>query len=201
VTTIETTAPRPVGRPRSSHASEAIIAATIELLLEGVTIEALSMEAIAARAGVGKATVYRRWPNKEALVVEALASVKGPTPEPPGHSVREDLVFLLGVMGRSKQVPEATVSPCVMSEVHRNPELFDRWVGVLEKRRDVMREVLRRGVRTGELDPDLDIELAVAMLSSPMMMQMALRWYPRVGKEKLAERIVDLALSGMAGSR
>jgi AcrR family transcriptional regulator len=200
VTTIETSATRPVGRPRSSHASEAIIAATIELLLEGVTIEALSMEAIAARAGVGKATVYRRWPNKEALVVEAFASVKGAIPEPPGHSVREDLVILLGAMGRSQEAPEARVSPCVMPEIHRNPELFDRWVGVLEKRRDVMRDVLRRGVRTGELDPELDVELAVALLASPMMMQMALRWYPRVDKEKLAERIVDLALRGMGGA-
>src|SRR5919198_3834015 len=89
------TAPRPRGRPRSERAHEAIIDAVLEMLAEWTTVEALSMEAVAARAGVGKATIYRRWPHKEALVIDAVASTKEPLPEPRGTSVREDLVLLV----------------------------------------------------------------------------------------------------------
>ena len=74
------------GRPRSVRADEAIIAAVIDLLADGTTAEALSIEAVAARAGVGKATIYRRWPNKDALLLDAVASLKGGVPEIEGHS-------------------------------------------------------------------------------------------------------------------
>src|SRR4030095_12401343 len=67
------------GRPRSERAERAIIEATLDLLAE-VGIAALSIEQVAARAGVGKATIYRRWPNKEALIIDAAASMKGPVP-------------------------------------------------------------------------------------------------------------------------
>src|SRR5215510_2614841 len=83
------------GRPRSARADEAIIEAVLDLLAEGTPAEALSIEAVAARAGVGKATIYRRWSNKEALLVDAVASVKGEPPRIAGESVRDDLVTLL----------------------------------------------------------------------------------------------------------
>jgi AcrR family transcriptional regulator len=84
-------APRSPGRPRSVRADEAIVEATLDLLAEGNTIETLSIEAIAARAGVGKATIYRRWSGKEALLRDALRTLKGTPPEPTGRSVRDDL--------------------------------------------------------------------------------------------------------------
>src|SRR6266508_4000945 len=62
------------GRPRSARVDEAIIDAVLEMVAEGHTVDALSMDAVAARAGVGKATIYRRWPNKEALIIDAVAS-------------------------------------------------------------------------------------------------------------------------------
>jgi hypothetical protein len=61
-----------------------------------------------------------------------------------------------------------------------------------------MREVLRRGIDTGELRPDTDIELALAMLSGPILLQKLLRWNPRLDADRLPERIVDAALSGLA---
>src|SRR5258705_13392688 len=81
------------GRPRSVRADEAIIDAVIELLGEGTSTDAISIEAVAAKAGVGKATIYRRWSNKEALIIEAVSSMKGPPPVPKGESVRDDLVM------------------------------------------------------------------------------------------------------------
>ena len=83
---------RAPGRPRSARADEAIIEAVLDLLADGTTVEALSIEAVAARAGVGKATIYRRWPNKESLLVDAIACAQGPLPELTGESVRDDLL-------------------------------------------------------------------------------------------------------------
>ena len=78
------------GRPRSEQAEQAIIEATLDLFGEQ-GFEGVCVEAVAARAGVGKATIYRRWPNKEELLLAALSSMKSPIPEPTG-SVRDDLV-------------------------------------------------------------------------------------------------------------
>src|ERR1700744_4448260 len=71
------------GRPRSEQAEQAIIEATLDLFAEQ-GFEGVCVEAVAARAGVGKATIYRRWPNKEELLLAALGSMKSPFPEPTG---------------------------------------------------------------------------------------------------------------------
>ena len=86
------------GRPRSAQADEAILDAVLELLGAGHSVAAISIEAVAAKAGVGKATIYRRWPNKEALLVDAVASMKGPLPSPPTQD------------GRSREANSASVS-------------------------------------------------------------------------------------------
>jgi AcrR family transcriptional regulator len=138
------------GRPRSARVDEAIIDAVIELLSEGVTAEALSIEAVATRAGVGKATIYRRWVNKDALLVDAVGALKGPLPEIGGMSVREDLVALLRPVGR-KAAHSAAVLPCLISELKRSPKLNEVYQKIIEPRRELMRSVLRRGIDAGEL--------------------------------------------------
>jgi len=72
------------GRPRNARTDEAILHAVLDLLSEGQSVAAISIEAVAARAGVGKATIYRRWPNKEALIIDAIAAMKGPLPSRSG---------------------------------------------------------------------------------------------------------------------
>ena len=85
------------GRPRSEQADRAIIDAALSLFAESGP-DGLCIEKVAARAGVGKATIYRRWPGKEDLLLDAIAALKTPLPEPRGRSVREDLVALLDAM-------------------------------------------------------------------------------------------------------
>jgi AcrR family transcriptional regulator len=185
------------GRPRSPEAHAAILRAALELAVEG-GLGGLSMEAIAARAGVGKATIYRRWPNKEALLVDAVATMKGPLPEPEGKSVRDDLVMLVDA-GRSRSARRhSKVSACLIPEFTRVEEMGQMYQAVIEPRRDVMRRVLQRGVQTGELRADLDIELTLLMISGPSMMQNMLRWNPRVPEEGFAEALVDAILRGAA---
>ncbi|MCU7729213.1 TetR/AcrR family transcriptional regulator [Actinoplanes sp. KI2] len=186
------------GRPRSAQADEAILDAVLELLSGGHSVAAISIEAVASKAGVGKATIYRRWPNKEALIIDAVASMKGPLPVPAGESVRDDLVMLLKASrtGRSLRFGQAAV--CLMPEFLRDDSLHDMWRAVMEPRREVTRQVLRRGVATGELRADLDVELALLMLNGPSMMQNMFRWNPAVPAEGFAEALVDAFLRGAA---
>jgi AcrR family transcriptional regulator len=180
------------GRPRSVRADEAILAAVLDLLAEGTTAEALSIEAVAARAGVGKATIYRRWTNKEALLIDAVASLKGPIPEIAGDSVRDDLITLLRPVGHHQKPPVAArVLPCIISEMQRSPALHQCYQKVMAPRRERMREVLRRGIADGELRPDIDIEIIMALLVGPMMSQSLFGWSGEFDREKLPEQLVD----------
>jgi AcrR family transcriptional regulator len=186
------------GRPRSARADEAIIEAVLDFFPGAHTPDALSIEAIATRAGVGKATIYRRWPNKEALIVDAVVAMKGPVPPIRGESVREDLVTLLAGARHTSNQRAGKVTVCLLPELHRNPQMYERYQEVVEPRRQVMREVLRRGVETGELRADVDIELSLLMLSGPMLAQSMLRWNPNVETSDLAERLVDNLMAGIA---
>src|ERR1700683_4983723 len=88
--------PRRPRRPRSEQAEHAIIEATLDLFAEQ-GFEGVCVEAVAARAGVGKSTIYRRWPNKEELLLAALGALKSPYPEPAGVSARGQLGGMLHV--------------------------------------------------------------------------------------------------------
>jgi AcrR family transcriptional regulator len=142
--------------------------------------------------------LYRRWPNKEALLIDAMASLKGPLPEPKGESVREDLIMLLAAMANKSSERYGKVTMCLLPEMYRSPEMFRVHQAVVEPRRDVTRQVLRRGIATGELRPDVDVELALLMLHSPAIAQNMLKWSPHVPAEGLAASIVDAVLRGIA---
>jgi AcrR family transcriptional regulator len=188
------------GRPRSARVDQAIISAVLALLAEGTTAEALSIEAVAARAGVGKATIYRRWPNKDALLVDAVASLKGPPPQIAGESVRDDLVILLRPFGRSAVPRASKVLPCLISELKRSPMLHQAYQRVTEPRRELMRGVLHRGIASGELRADIDLEVIVAMLFGPMVAQSVFNWNPELDREKLPERLVDAIWPAIAAA-
>jgi AcrR family transcriptional regulator len=179
------------GRPRSARADEAIIDAVIALLADGVPVDALSIEAVAARAGVGKATIYRRWPNKEALLIDAVTALKGPLPELGGVSVRDDLYTLLRPVARTTMIRSSSVLPCLIPELRRSPDLHEVYQRIIEPRRELMRGVLRRGIDSGELRADLDLEVVMAMLVGPMLAQTVLNWNPLLDRETLPERLVD----------
>ncbi|MFF4614278.1 TetR/AcrR family transcriptional regulator [Nonomuraea jabiensis] len=190
---------RPAGRPRSEKAEKAIIEATLDLIGEGMGVSDLSIEAIASRAGVGKTTIYRRWSNKEDLVVDALSTLKAPVPSLTGTSVRDDLISLLDAMRSESGVARnRCVMKIAMSEADRYPQMMDRFVKrAIEPRRQAMRAVIERGIANGELRADLDVSMGMAVLTGTML------WHTKWGPAgdlapDLAERIVDAALAGMA---
>ncbi|WP_307853578.1 TetR/AcrR family transcriptional regulator [Paractinoplanes toevensis] len=184
------------GRPRNAQADEAILDAVLEMLSTGQSVAAISIEAVAAKAGVGKATIYRRWPNKEALIIDAVAAMKGTLPVPAGESVRDDLIMLVKAnrSGKARRYGKATV--CLLPEFLKDEQLHHMYQAVIEPRRDVMRGVLRRGIENGELRPDLDVELSLLMIQGPGMMQHMLNWNPGIPEEGFAEALIDAFLRG-----
>ena len=191
------TAPtRNVGRPRDPKCDEAIVDATLHLLAEG-GYTALTMEAVAARAAVGKATLYRRYPNKQQLVVEALSTLTE-QPEPDsGRGVRDELVGLLDALRRRPaQSLAGRIFPRLVGEGVDNPELLASYrQQVIAPRRARFAAVLRRGMDEGLLRADLDVEHALDLLIGPMAYRNLLR--ADEPPRDLAARIVDDVLRGL----
>ncbi|HLL68498.1 MAG TPA: TetR/AcrR family transcriptional regulator [Micromonosporaceae bacterium] len=188
---------RAPGRPRSARADGDIIEAVLAMLAEGTAVAELSIEAVAARAGVGKATIYRRWASKDALIVDAVAALKGPIPQVEGESVREDLLTLLRSIGRVEDSRAGRILGCLMPQVHRSESLHRLYQEILEPRREVGRAVLRRGVARGELRADLDVELTLSVLTAPLILQGMARSNPHLDLDELPERILDTVFAGI----
>jgi AcrR family transcriptional regulator len=157
------------GRPRSPQAHAAILRAALELAVEG-GLRGLSMEAIAARAGVGKATIYRRWKNKETLFTEAISSIAVAPEVPDTGTVRGDFEAASGAaVGR--MAPEAfRVLPRLLADAADDPELLEALQEALVRpRRAAIAAIVRRGIERGELRADLDVDLVSEMLIGPMI--------------------------------
>lgn len=182
-------APRGPGRPRSADADRVIVEATLEMLAdEGY--HALSVEAVAARAGVGKATIYRRWPGKRELVVDALAALNAALPDlpPPGPTRARAQVLMEHVCRKDPGSLSGRIMPRMLAYRTSHPELFEAYVRrVIEPRRERMRTVLREGIEHGDVRPGLDVELAALALTSPLVMMAMGQAVPEGTVERLAE--------------
>lgn len=159
-----------LGRPRSAEAHTAILNAAIALTRE-VGFDALAMEAIAARAGVGKATVYRRWKTKEALIADALDRLVRSSSAPDTGSFEDDLLTVMRGNLRMYQDPAtAALLSGLVAAMARNPQVAAAVRnGFVEARRNVMRQVVARGIAAGALATGTDIELVLDMLSGPLV--------------------------------
>jgi len=189
------------GRPRSADADRAIVQATLEMLAdEGYY--ALSLEAVAARAGVGKATIYRRWPGKRELVGDALATLNDAMPEmPPSDSPTLERVRALmeHACRKDPQSLPGRIMPRMLSYRTSHPELYADYVQrVLEPRRERLRGVLREGIERGELRADLDVELAALTLTAPLIMLTMAGPAGQAPPPGTVEKLTDIVWPGLA---
>jgi AcrR family transcriptional regulator len=183
------------GRPRSEAVERAITEGVMKLLEDGVPLAELSIERIARTAGVGKATIYRRWPGKEELFVDVVREAEPQDPELPGISLRDDLVAMTeqlrqrGLMTRSSALLHN-----VYAQMKSTPKLWDAYhATVVEPRRRRQVELLRRGQETGELRTDIDAELMNDMIVGPMLLRTVMRFDADL-PEGLSELLVDTVL-------
>jgi AcrR family transcriptional regulator len=186
------------GRPRSAEAHEAILAAALELAVEG-GLARMTMEKVAARAGAGKATIYRRWDTKQALMADALRSIAADIRAPDTGSLRGDFLGLAAQALGANAPGALRLMPRLMSEAAEDPELFAVCRAVLvDPRRAQLREILRRGVERGELRADVDLELAIDGLIGPIVYRVLITGGDPAELAGLAERVFDQVLAGLA---
>jgi AcrR family transcriptional regulator len=188
-------APRAPGRPRDARADAAILDATLRLV-GSVGLGGLTMDAVAATAGVSKATIYRRWASKEALVLDAWMACFTDDTIPDTGRLELDLVSILG--GLRDNITKgllARVLPQMVAASQVNDELARAYREFVVGRRWRTTVVLNRAIERGELPPGTDLDLVQDMLVGPLFYRTLLSG--EVTDDDLVATVVQTVLAGM----
>jgi AcrR family transcriptional regulator len=157
------------GRPRSAEAHASILNAAIALLVEE-GYRGFSMESVAARAGVGKATIYRRWQSKDELLKEAIASLSADFEYVDTGSLATDWQALVA---SGTTHPALRKLPQLLGELMAQPELHRIFSeNLVEPRRAIGRKMLERAQERGEIRRDVDLEVAIDLLVGSLIYRM-----------------------------
>ncbi len=189
---------RAPGRPRDERNDRAILTAALAILQkEGY--RGLTIEGVAARAGVGRPTIYRRWPSKPALVVAALVhSTRLALPVPDTGTLRGDLIEVQRHQVELMNSPDnRRVTAGLIADLAVDPELGETYVkDYLAPRRAAVWQVLERGVARGEIRADADLAFAYDLLVGPLFMRTVV-WGQRLADDA-AEQTADVILDVFA---
>ncbi len=166
---IKSNEPANKGRPRSDVVHQSILRAALDEVVKN-GFRGLTVDVIAAKTGIGKMTIYRRWPNKAAIVMDALLALIGPSTAFPANDraitsirlqMRLQTQFFLGKYGQ--------VIKALLGEAQFDPELAtafrDQWIA---PRREMTKEVLKLAIEQGDLKSGIDLELVIDMLYAPI---------------------------------
>lgn len=184
------------GRPRSAKVHQAIVEATLQLIFK-VGFRALNMDTIATKAEVGKMTIYRRWPNKAALVMDAfLATVGRETEFPEAARAVDSIQLQMRLQAKAFRSRFGRVIKALLAEAQFDRELAeafrDRWI---MPRRRMARNTIERAIREGDLRPDIDAEAAIDMLYAPIYYRLQIGTGPI--SETFTNRIFEQVMRGL----
>lgn len=199
-TNSESEVARRPGRPRSARAERAILQATLDLLVEE-GVDAMTIEGIAARAGVGKTTIYRRWSSKEDVIIAALATIDEKIAIPDTGDTHQDLLDLVNSFVRAAiESPLAPAVSRVAGVAPSNPEILAVFrAGLIEPRQAAVRQVLQRGIERGEVRPDIDLDLVVDLFPAIIVFRMLFSGeWGAIPKKDVAERLIEAIWDGLA---
>jgi AcrR family transcriptional regulator len=193
----ETTTARRRGRPRRPTASKAILDATLELLAEG-GFPAATIDAIAARAGVGRNTIYRRWPSKEELIADALHELTAELDEQEGDNAYELLLDRISDFARLFADPLfGRLLPAVLGELQRNPAFARVYADrVVRPRRQAIVDLLTQAQEAGELREGVDVDQIADLLAGPPFLRLLPLGLPPV-TEHYAEELLETIWRGI----
>lgn len=185
------------GRPRDARVDQRILDAALDLFLED-GFDAMSIESVAERAGVGKTTIYRRWQSKEELVLATVDTLYEGMEIPDTGDVRAELTNVVKHMHELiRNTKAGRALPRMASELARGTPLGNAYMRkVMAPRLAVLGAALRRAEDRGDLRKDLDVEIAVASIVGPMMFLVLTGRIANLD-EGLAGRLVDQAIDGM----
>ncbi len=180
--------------PRARNSDVDIFQATLDVIAEhGVSRTTVDM--VAARAGMSKATIYRHWGSRAQLIHAALSSLQGPYIETPGESLREDLAILLSHLVDYFNRPDiGRIFPSFIDAAVRDPELAELHMEAMQRARDGFEEVIRRAIERGELSADVDVGLLVDVVRAPFI------YRPVVARMPVAREDIDAVLDIVLGA-
>jgi AcrR family transcriptional regulator len=185
----------PVGRPRSSAADSAIMQAAVSLLSES-GFEGVTMDGVARRAGVGRATVYRRWRTKESMIFDALSGLAAEFDVPESGELRVDLFALARwLVDRLLREPAGRLLPQLAARMVSDPTFpgyLDRWVCPW---RDAVHRVLFRGVGEGLVRREADLRAVTDLLTGVLVLWVFLEKGRPITDERI-DGILSLILKG-----
>jgi len=188
---------------RAERSRRAILDATRDLLGEEGDIGSLTVEAVAARSGVAKTTIYRRWRDKwelalDAVMIDTLAGFTNPVDV--GDTRKELITFVNSVVKIWSTPPYGPAMQGLISEISTQPELAREYrERVVDPRRDQLAPVIERGIERGDLRPDTDVRLVHELLVGPILYRLLLSGGPL--DRKLGTRLVDAILDGFSPAR
>jgi AcrR family transcriptional regulator len=195
VATVDPVAARRRGRPRSAEVDEAVLAATVELAGE-VGVSRLSMDDVAVRAKVSKATIYRRWSSKEALVLDALRAAMVPIEDVDTGSLRGDLErYLRELVKRFQSGKMRDVLPHLIGVACHDANLRCSLDDYLQTRRVPLHMILQRGVGRGELAVDTDLDVLIDVILGPFAYRKLLAQTPI--DEDLVAKLLAIVLPNL----
>jgi len=195
----ETPAPGPgpqqsSGRARNPRTHQAILDAAVELLAE-VGYQDVSIERVAARAGVGKATIYRWWNSKSALVIEAMEHGMPLSRVPHTGDPRTDLRATIEAAAHTyAATPAGATVPALAADMTRDPDTAERLRQFLRPRRDAARELLHQAAAVGQLPADVDIETVIDLFVGAIFYRKVVRGMDI--DAAMIEQLVELILDG-----
>jgi AcrR family transcriptional regulator len=186
---------RVVGRPRSREADAAILGVTLRLLA-AQGYQALTIEAVAAAAGVGRPTVYRRYASKAELVAAALESLSPEDETPLPDDTRGALLALLGLTASALGARGGmTLVGSLLAQESRDPELVGLFrTRLFAPRHEIVREVLRRGIERGEVDPRAPLDIGIDLLFGSLLARGVAGEPP---DQEFLGAVVDTVLAGV----
>jgi AcrR family transcriptional regulator len=190
------------GRPRDAQADDAILDAAVEVLAEQGPGR-FTVDAVATRAGVGKATIYRRWASRGALLLDtAHHRMAIEVEDPDTGSLTEDIVATLTGLGvKARDTVAGRILPVIMSEAVVNPEMRRILTAFVADRRRLPRAIVERGIARGELPDSTDPDLLLDILAGTVFFRVLLSDAPV--DEAIVREVVDIVLAGCraAGDR
>lgn len=173
------------GRPRSERRHKAILETALDLVTE-LGFRAVSVELIAAKAGVAKTTIYRRWPNKAAVVMDAFMERLLRTQFPTTRKITDSILLQMRSMARAFRSKDGAVLRALLAEAQFDAELAaafrERWT---LPRRNIALAVLQEAISQGELRSDIDLEATIDLLYAPMYYRL------QMGTAPLSDSYID----------
>jgi AcrR family transcriptional regulator len=180
-------------RTRSVSAHRKVLHAALELVAER-GLDATSMDAVAQKSGVSKATIYKHWSDKDALLLEMMADVNGLHARPAFDSgdTRTDMVAVLSYRPPENADMRERILPHFVAHSAHNPAFGQAWRNmVMEPPRRELARLMEQGIRNGELAPGLDIDLSLALLLGPILYWHVFLRRTSEDPKHLAEGVID----------